>query len=202
MTDATPHGDVTNLLARWRRGDKSALDLLVSVVYPDLRRVARARLRGECAWNSIHTTALVNEVYIRLVEIDRLAVENRTHFLAIAARLMRQILVDSARRHRADKRGGGATLFALDDVSPATAPPVVDILALDSALDELAHLEARLSRVVELKFFAGFTIDETAAALDVSTATVERDWTVARAWLHDRLTGRMVAPPCSCRGDL
>ena len=143
----------------------------------------------------MHTTALVHEVYIRMVEIDRLSVENRTHFLAVAARLMRQILVDSARRRRADKRGGGAALFELDEVLPATAPPVVDILALDSALDELAHLEARLSRVVELKFFAGFTIDETAAALDVSRATVERDWTVARAWLHDRLTARPVARP-------
>jgi RNA polymerase sigma factor (TIGR02999 family) len=190
MTDDTPRGDVTSLLVRWRQGDRVALDALVSVVYPQLRRVARARLRGERAGHSLHTTALVNEVYLRLVEVNRLSVESRTHFLAVAARLMRQILVDHARRREADKRGGGVTVVVLDEAAPAVSPAVVDVLDLDEALEALALLDPRLCRVVELKYFVGFTIQETAAALDVSPATVERDWTVARAWLHGRLTDR------------
>jgi RNA polymerase sigma factor (TIGR02999 family) len=190
MNDDTLAGDVTGLLRRWRQGDKAALDGLVSVVYPDLRRVARARLRGERAWHSWHTTALVHEVYLRLVELDRLSVESRTHFVAFAARLMRQILVDHARRQKAEKRGGGGALIALDGVVAEASTAVVDVLDLDEALEALTRLEARLCRVVELKFFAGFTIAETAAALEVSTATVERDWAVAKAWLHDRLTSR------------
>jgi RNA polymerase sigma factor (TIGR02999 family) len=183
-----PETPVTDLLIRWRQGDEAALDALIPMVYEELRRVARARLRGEGAGHVLQTTALVHEVYLRMVDLDRLTVENRTHFFAVAARLMRQVLVDHARRARAAKRGGRQSLVALHDVWPAASPNVVDVLALDGALAELAALDERLCRVVELKFFAGLTIDETAAALDVSRATIERDWTVAKAWLYDRLT--------------
>jgi RNA polymerase sigma factor (TIGR02999 family) len=182
--------DVTALLVRWREGDKAALDALIPVVYEDLRRIARARLRHEPGAHSIQTTALVHEVYLRLIDRNRVSLENRTHFLALTARLMRQILVDHARRRRAAKRGGSDTMMTLADVAPGLAPNIVDVIALDAALEGLARVEERLSRVVELKFFAGFTIDEMAAALDVSPATIERDWTIAKAWLYQHLSGR------------
>lgn len=181
-------GEVTALLLKWRDGDKAALDALVPLVYHELRRVARARLRAEPNGHSLQTTALVHEVYLRLIEVDRLTFENRAHFFAVAARLMRQILVDHARRRRAEKRGGGATIIALDPGVAAVPPPGVDLLALDRALDDLAKREERLCRVVELRFFAGLTIDETAAALSVSPVTVERDWSFAKAWLFEKLS--------------
>lgn len=180
--------DVSALLAKWRHGDKAALDALVPLVYEELRRVAHARLRSEPAGHQLQTTALVHEVYLRLVDIKRMAIDNRTHFFAVAARLMRQVLVDHARRQRADKRGGGATMLALDRVSGGVTPNVVDVLALDTALEDLAALDERLCRVVELRFFAGLTIDETAAALEVAAVTVERDWAIARAWLGARFS--------------
>jgi len=184
-------GDVTALLIQRRQGDKAALDALVPLVYQELRRTARARLRGERGegGHALQTTALVHEVYLRLVDVNRLSFENRAHFLAMAARLMRQILVDHARRRQAEKRGGSVTMVSLEAAAPAVAPNnIVDVLALDVALDDLARLEERLCRVVELKFFAGLTIDETAAALEVSPVTVERDWAIAKAWLFDRLS--------------
>ena len=181
-------GDVTALLLQWRRGDKAALDALLPLIYRQLRLVAHARLRAEGEGNPLQTTELVHEVYLRLIDIDRLSFNDRTHFFAVSARLMRQILVDRARRDRAAKRGGGATLLSLEGVPAAITTKIVDLLALDQALDELAGLEERLCRVVELKFFAGLSIAETAVALDVSPVTVERDWSVAKAWLYDRLS--------------
>jgi RNA polymerase sigma factor (TIGR02999 family) len=130
----------------------------------------------------------VHEVYLRLVRIDRLTLNDRAHFFAMAATLMRQVLVDHARRKRADKRGGTATMMSLDEVPPVSQTSVVDILALDEALDALSSRDARQCRVVELRFFAGLSIDETAEAIGVSAATVEREWTMARAWLHRRLS--------------
>ena len=180
--------DVTALLLQWREGDSTALDALIPIVYADLRRIARARLRGEPHGHPLQTTALVHEVYLRLVDVDGLTFENRAHFFALAARLMRQILVDHARRQRTAKRGGGDTMVTCADVLPAFSPNLVDVIALDAALDGLARVEERLSRVVELKFFAGLTIDETAVALDVSPATIERDWAFAKAWLYQRLS--------------
>ena len=181
--------DVTALLDKWRQGDRSALDALVPLVYDELRRVAHARLRGEPAGHPLQTTALVHEAYLRLIDVNRMAFSSRTHFFALAARLMRQVLVDTARRQRADKRGGGATILALDQVSPpGVSSNVVDVLALDAALDDLAALDERLCRVVELKYFAGLTIDEAASALNVAAATVERDWVVAKAWLYARFS--------------
>ena len=186
--DDRANGDVTGLLIKLRQGDKSALDTLIPLVYGELRRVASARLRGERPGQSLQTTALVHETYLRFVDLHRLTLENRTHFFAVAARLMRQILVDHARRAHADKRGGHMTIISVEAEPPLQAPDIVDVLALDQALEELALMDARLCRVVELKFFAGLTIDEMAEALDVSPATIERDWAAAKAWLYARLT--------------
>ena len=178
---------MTELLLEWRHGDKAALDRLLPLVYDELRRVARARLKTERGGHMLQTTALVHEAYLRLVDLDRMTVQGRTHFFALAARLMREVLVDAARKRRADKRGGGVTIVGLDRASPATPAQSVDVLALDEALGQLAVVDERLCRVVELRYFAGLNIDEAAEALGVSTATVERDWTVAKAWLYQRL---------------
>jgi len=191
MAPLSQPNDVTSLLIEWRQGDAAALERLIPLVYAELRRLARAHLRREQAGHSMQATALVHEVYLRLMDVNRLTVESRAHFMAISARLMRQILVDHARRKRARKRGGTATL-SLDAVSPTaarTGPTDVDVLALDQALEELASFDPQQCRVVELRFFAGLTIDETAQALDISTATVERQWALAKAWLYQRLVG-------------
>ena len=180
--------DVTSLLIEWRRGDEAALARLIPIVYGELRRVARARLRGEGSDHTLQTTALVHEAYLRLVGLDRMTLQNRTHFFAMAARLMREILVDHARRKNALKRGGGVTMFSVEEVAAGAESCVVDVLALDQALSDLSSLDERLCRVVELRFFAGLSIAEAAEALDVSSATVERDWTVAKAWLLQRLS--------------
>ena len=182
--------DVTGLLLAWRHGDAAALDRLVPLVYDELRRVARRHLRREQPEHALQATALVHEVYLRLVDVDQLTLQNRTHFFAVAAKLMRQILVDHARRQRADKRGGGATMVSLEDVSPATQPAGVDVLALDQALAALASVDARQCHVVELRYFAGLNINEAAEALGISPATVEREWALAKAWLFRRLSSQ------------
>jgi RNA polymerase sigma factor (TIGR02999 family) len=187
MPDPAGDPNVTNLLVEWRRGDQGALERLIPIVYQELRRVASARLRSEGADHTLQTTALVHEAYLRLAGLKRMTLENRTHFFAMAARLMREILVDHARRKHALKRGGGVTVLSVDDVAAGAENTVVDVIALDEALTALASLDDRLSRVVELRFFAGLSIAETADALGVSPATVERDWTVAKAWLLQRL---------------
>ena len=180
--------DVTGLLLSWRQGDAQALDRLIPLVYDELRRVARRHLQREQPGHVLQATALVHEVYLRLVDVDRLTLKNRAHFFAVAAKLMRQILVDHARRQYADKRGGGVTMVSLEGVSPAVQPPSVDVLALDQALEALSEIDARQAGVVELRYFAGLSIDEVAEALGFSTATVEREWALAKAWLHRRLT--------------
>ena len=191
MPDSSPAHNVTELLLSWGEGDTAALDRLVPLLYDDLRQVARRHLRRERPGHSLQATALVHEVFLRLVDMDRMTVKSRTHFFALSARLMRQILVDHARRQQADKRGGGATLISLNEAAGAAAPastPSVDVLALDEALDALSSFDDRQCRVVELRFFAGLNIPEAADALGVSTATVERDWAMAKAWLHQRLS--------------
>jgi RNA polymerase sigma factor (TIGR02999 family) len=180
--------EVTELLRSWRQGDAAALDRLIPLVHDELRRVARSHFRRERPGHTLQATALVHEVYLRLVDIDHMTLTNRTHFFAVAARLMRQILVDHARRKRADKRGGGVTMMSLDEVSPVSQTSIVDVLALDQALDALSSHDRRQCHVVELRFFAGLSIDETAEALGVSAATVEREWAMARAWLYQRLS--------------
>ena len=180
--------DVTELLLSWRQGDAEAFDRLVPLVYDELRLVARRHLQREQPGHALQATALVHEVYLRLVDVERLTLKNRTHFFAVAAKLMRQILVDHARRQHADKRGGGATLLSLDDVAPAARPVSVEVLALDEALAALASIDGRQSQVVELRYFAGLSIDEAAEALGMSPATVEREWAFAKAWLFRRLS--------------
>jgi RNA polymerase sigma-70 factor (ECF subfamily) len=190
MTDHSRVQDVTGLLVSWREGDTAAFDRLVPLVYEELRRVARSHLRREAPGHVLQTTALVHEVYLRLVDVDRLTVNGRTHFFAVAARLMRQILVDDARRKRTDKRGGGVAMLGLDEVSPPAPTPSVDVLALDEALETLSTFDVRQCRVVELRFFAGLNLEEAAEALGVSTATVEREWALAKSWLYQRLSPR------------
>jgi RNA polymerase sigma factor (TIGR02999 family) len=188
MSDRHSNQDVTALLHQWRAGNADALERLLPLVYEELRRVARGRLRQEQPGHTLQATALVHEAYLRLVGSHGQTPQNRTHLFAMAARLMREILVDHARRKAARKRGGTATMIALDEAVPAPELATIDLLALDEALTELHNLEPRLCRVVELKFFAGLNIDETAQTLQISTATVERDWTISKAWLHQRLT--------------
>lgn len=191
MPDHSRALDVTELLLSWGQGDTTALDRLVPLLYDDLRRVGRGHLRRERPGHSLQATALVHEVFLRLVDVDRMTVKSRTHFFALSARLMRQILVDHARRQQAGKRGDGATMIGLSEAAGAAAPmstSTVDVLALDEALDALSSFDVRQCRVVELRFFAGLNIPETADALGVSTPTVERDWAMAKAWLHRRLS--------------
>jgi RNA polymerase sigma factor (TIGR02999 family) len=200
MTGRSQMHEVTGLLLSWRDGDAGALDRLVPLVYDELRRVARGHVRREPPGHALQPTALVHEVFLRLVDADHLTVKNRTHFFAISARLMRQILVDHARRKRADKRGGGATVISLDEIAPpAGETSSVDVLALDEALDALSSIDARQGRVVELRFFAGLNIPEAADALGVSTATIEREWAMARCRQRSR-SPRTVQPgstgPC------
>lgn len=184
---ALDHG-VTELLRAWRNGDDQALNRLIPVVYDELRRTARAHLRREQAGHSLPATALVHEVYLRMVTVERMTIINRVHFLAVAARLMRQVLVDHARRKRATKRGGNRTLVSLTEATRVVKPVAVDLLALGEALEELGAFDARQRDLVELRYFGGLTIDETAAALGTSAATVEREWTAAKAWLYGRLS--------------
>lgn len=186
---AQPLDALTALLLRWRQGDKEALDQLLPVVYEELRRLARAHLRG-VRNPSLQPTALVHELYLRLADSDRLIIRDRAHFFAIAAQAMRQILVDHARRRLADKRGGGVTIVGFDMMTEPAGSPGVDVLVVDEALDQLTSIDGRLCRVVELRFFAGLNIEETAQALEVSAATVERDWAMAKAWLFQRLSSQ------------
>lgn len=157
------------------------------LVYAELRRLAGARLRGERADHTLQATAIVHEAYIRLVDQTRVEWRNRAHFFAIAARLIRRILVDHARRRQADKRGGGNVRVTLDEQLVAPAMRDLDLVALDDAMRELAEMDPELAGLVELRFFGGLTIRETAESLGVSPATVKREWATARAWLHRRI---------------
>ncbi|HMF92704.1 MAG TPA: sigma-70 family RNA polymerase sigma factor [Vicinamibacterales bacterium] len=184
-----PTHEVTGLLRAWRDGDQAALEALMPLVHDELRRIARRCLNGERANHSVQTTELVNEAFLRLVDVQQVDWQSRTHFLALSARLMRRVLVDYARARGADKRGGGAVHVTLDDATVGGAAPAADVVRLDDALKALAALDERKSRVVELRFFGGLTVDETAAALEISSKTVLRDWEFARAWLHREVGG-------------
>jgi RNA polymerase sigma factor (TIGR02999 family) len=176
--------EITKLLHGWRGGDRAALDALVPVVYKELRRLAHCELRKERPDHTLQSAALVNEAYLRLFRMQPRQWESRTHFFAIAAQLIRQILVDYARRHRASKRGAGQGTVPLEDASQLLTSKGVDVVVLDDALKALAKLDPRKAQVVELRFFGGLTFAETAEVLDVSAVTVSRDWSTARAWLH------------------
>lgn len=180
--------DVTRLLERINEGDLEARDRLLEVVYARLRRMAGARMRGQRPGHTLQPTALVHEAWMKLAR-GNVDWQNRNHFLAVAARAMRQILINHAEKKAAQKRGGDAHEVTFDELAVHVEAPDVDLLALDRALDELAEVDERLARVVELRYFAGLSIEETADALDVSPATVKRDWAYARAWLLERIDG-------------
>lgn len=186
MGDLSPL-DVTRLLRDWSRGEPAALDQLMPLVYDELRRVAARFLRDERSGHTLQSTALVHEAYLKLVDQRQVRWEDRAHFFAVAAQVMRRILVDHARRHGAAKRGSGGTKLPLDAVVLIDPEPDANLVTLDAALERLAALDARQARIVELRFFGGLTIEETASVLHVSPATVKNDWSLARAWLYREL---------------
>ena len=179
--------DVTDLLVAWRGGDKDALDRLISLVHDELRRIAHAYLANERPDHTLRTTALVNEAYLRLVDTSRVQWQDRAQFFAAAAGSMRRILVDYARRYRAEKRGGGLAVLPLDEAVLVVEDRAEMLIALDDALERLETMDARLCRVVECRYFAGLTDEETAEALGVTSRTVRRDWVKARGWLFAEL---------------
>jgi RNA polymerase sigma factor (TIGR02999 family) len=185
---AQPAQDVTAILRAWTGGDERALDRLLPVLHEELRRTARAYMRRERSGHTLQTTALVNEVFLRLVDIHQVEWHDRVHFLTMAAQLMRRILVDHARRRGYRKRGGGERPVPLDEsamISPGWSP---HFIAVDDALNGLAKQDARKAKVVEMRFFGGLSVEETATALKVSTQTVLRDWSLAKAWLRREMT--------------
>jgi RNA polymerase sigma factor (TIGR02999 family) len=178
---------VTRLLLAWRAGDQAAFEALIPLVYDELRRLAHHQLRGERHQLTLQTADLVHETYARLVDSSRVQWQNRAHFLAVAAQSMRRVLVDAARARQAQKRGGDYARVDLDTELIVAGAPDVDVVALDDALRTLGAADARRARVVELRFFGGLTVEETAEVLGVSPETVMRDWKVARAWLYQQL---------------
>ncbi len=184
-------GDITELLIAHGGGAKGALSELVPLVYNDLRRIARGQMRGQRRGASLDTGALVHEAYVKLVDQQKAGWNDRRHFFAVAAMAMRQIVVDHARRRSRQKRGGGEAAVTLDDPMDPAGRSLEDVLALDQALERLSEMDPRLVRVVECRYFAGLSEQETAEALDVSVRTVQREWFKARAWLRSQLeTGR------------
>lgn len=193
MSEGPGHAqDVTKLLLAWGNGNEGALDELVPQVHAELRRIAQHAMARERHDHTLQPTALVNEVYLRLVDLKQVRWNNRAHFFALSARLMRRILVDLARARGYKKRGGGAPTMCLDDVEAAMPVRPDEVVALDEALERLAAMDPRRSQVVELRFFGGLSVEETAEVLQVSRHTVMRDWTLARTWLFREL--RRVAP--------
>ena len=184
----TPEG-ITQLLVDWGKGDQAALEKLMPLVYQELRRLASNYLRRERAEHTLQPTALVNEAYLKLVEQRDARWQNRAHFFGISAQLMRRILVDHARQHQAVKRGGSAQKrISITSAEKLAKEPDIDLLALNEALDELTRMDPQQGRIVELKFFAGLSIEEIAEVLGIGHATVERDWKMARAWLRRQLS--------------
>jgi len=183
-----PEQDVSTLLRAWSDGDQAALDHLTPIVYSELRRLAGYYMGRERSGHSLQATALVNEAYLKLVDCKRMRWENRAHFFAVSAKLMRRILVDHARRHNL-KRGGGVQHVALEDSAIVGPTPDEDLVALDEAMHALAQIDPRKAQVVELRFFGGLSVEESAEVLKVSQITVMRDWSTARAWLYREING-------------
>jgi RNA polymerase sigma factor (TIGR02999 family) len=186
-TDGPSDQDITSLLQAWRNGDDKALACLTPLVYKELHRLANRCMRGERTGHTLQTTALVNEAYIKLVDSSRVQWQNRAHFFAIAAQLMRRVLVDFARRRRYRKRGGDWRQVTLGEGLDVSKNVDADLVAVDEALQELSKLDPRKAQVVELRFFGGLSLEETAEALKISTDTVGRDWRAAKAWLTREL---------------
>ena len=187
MSDSSAK-NVTKLLVQWSEGDQGALEALVPLVYGELRRLAQYYLKREKQNHTLSSTALVHEAYLRLVNQKDVTWQNRAHFFGVAAQMMRRILVDHARSHAYAKRGGGALTLALDEAVDTPRPREIDLVALDDALDSLAKLDERQSRMVELRFFGGLSIEETSQVLGVSAPTVKREWASARAWLYREIS--------------
>ena len=182
----------TTLLLAWGRGDETALDQLIPLVHDELRQLARRHMAGERPGHTLQATALVNEAYLRLIEVNQVRWQNRAHFFAMASRVMRRILVDAARARGYQKRGGGAETVSLDEALLVSGEPRQDLIALDDALNALAAFDLRKSQVVEMRFFGGLSVEETAEALHVSADTVMRDWRLAKAWLVRELSGEQL----------
>lgn len=181
--------EITELLLKWSGGDKAALDQLIPLVYPELRRLARRYMRREAAVHTLQTSALINEAYLRLVTQKGVEWQDRAHFFAVSAQVMRHILIDYARSHRYGKRGAGAQHVALDDVAIVSEQRAAEFLALDEALTNLAVVDERKSKIVELRFFGGLSVDEIAEVMKVSPITVKREWRAAKAWLNLEISG-------------
>jgi RNA polymerase sigma factor (TIGR02999 family) len=180
---------VTALLLAWRKGDHAALEQIVPRVHDELQKIARRCMRGERKDHTLQATALLNEAFLRLIDVRQVNWQNRTHFLAMSARIMRRVLVDAARARQYQRRGAGALRVSLDEALLVGEAPDVDVIALSEALDEFAQLDERKSRVVELRYFGGLTVEETAEALSISPVTVARDWRLAKAWLRRKVGG-------------
>jgi RNA polymerase sigma-70 factor (ECF subfamily) len=180
--------DMTQLLVAWSEGDQSALEQLLPLVNTELRRLAGHYMRRENPGHTLQTSALVNEAYLRLIDQKNVRWQNRAHFFGIAAQLMRRILIDHARKHQYQKRGGGAIQVSLDEAVAVVEARAAELLAVDEALERLTAMDARKGRIVELRFFGGLTEDETAEVMGVSLPTVQREWRAAKAWLHRMLT--------------
>ena len=189
VDESSGQGDVTELLDRWNQGDAAARDALIPMVYNELRRVARKNLSNQRPDHTLQATDLVHEAYLRLVSRRPSQWQGRTHFFALAAQMMRQILVDHARMHNAAKRGGGSLTVTLDEDSSPERTINLDLISLDSAMKRLAALDPRQSQLVELRFFGGLSIEEAARMIDVSPATAKREWATARVWLHHAMEG-------------
>lgn len=189
MSAAQPQPDVTQLLVNWSNGDRQALEQLTPLVYSELRRLASRYLRRERQGHTLQSTALVHEAYMRLVDQRNVHWQNRAHFFGIAAQLIRRILVDHARSHHAQKRGADACKLSLDEAIATAEKRDLNLVALDDALETLAKIDEQQSRVVELRFFTGLSIEETAEVLGISPATVKRDWAAAKAWLYREISG-------------
>src|SRR5205809_1948957 len=186
----SPTHEVTQLLLAWSEGDRTALDKLTPLVYQELRRMAHRYMSRERPGHTMQTTALVNEAYLRLVNREAVQWQNRAHFFAIAAQLMRSILVDHARSHAYAKRGGGAPMVTLDEALVVSQDRAAEVVALDEVLKELEKFDPQQSRIVELRFFGGLTIEETAEVLNLSPATIKREWSTAKAWLYQQVANR------------
>ena len=190
MANSAPPADLTQLLLAWNNGDRAALDRLMPVVYDELRRLARRYMQQEDTAHTLQATALVNDVYIRLVDQKRVNWQNRAHFFGAASQIIRRLLVEHARARHRLKRGGNALRVTLHGDLNAAVPVQLDVVALDDALSKLAQLDPQQERIVELRFFTGLSIEETAEALSISPATVKRDWATGRAWLYREITSR------------
>jgi RNA polymerase sigma factor (TIGR02999 family) len=188
MTEAS-RNEITELLRAWRNGDEQALEMLTPQVYRELRKTAKLGLQRERKGHSLQTTALINELYLRLDKLQEIDWQSRAHFFAVCARQMRRILIDMARARVADKRGAGALVLSLDEVPEVSADSPISLIALGDALDSLTKLDQRKSQVVEMRFFGGLSVEETAEVLRVSPETVARDWRLAKAWLLREMGG-------------